>query len=388
MAEFIRLRDTDELRSPQDDVLKRAYTPWDAESEPVVKMSKGNKMLFKNEHDKEFIFVTPAVKVTASTVNRPSGIEVKHTHRLRISKIWPPPWTLGQNCLPYAPTPKPNEWFSKLETIVKKALKLAFDTPGVFTEATEKAWSRVNMESATKEIDAWNVFLSEARLPFDNDYWHIKKTTKTLDSYVTLVDIDNVEHTGNVDIMTSAIVSVGIRLWPYHMSGDVYGVSASFADTGIKFYYTGPMPAVRNHIDKRDTCLVKCNNKAWIYDVFGQFYTFQVDGKLNGTVLETENDDFLEEFEKFLIHLNEQGIGYDGTLQYQVTPEDTISMKPKGFIVDKVEENKDESSEDDSDSEKLNRMGYDKSDDFFICQLYVVDSKLRIKVIKPPYGHY
>ena len=51
-----------------------------------------------------------------------------------------------------------------------------------------------------------------------------------------MVDID-VEHTGNVDIMTSAIVSVGIRLWPYHMSGDVYGVSASFADTGIKFYY-------------------------------------------------------------------------------------------------------------------------------------------------------
>ena len=120
MAEFIRLRDTDDLRSPQDDVLKRAYTPWDAESEPVVKMSKGNKMLFKNEHDKEFIFVTPAVKVTASTVNRPSGIEVKHTHRLRISKIWPPRghWDkLSALC----GNAKPDEWFSKLETIVKKA---------------------------------------------------------------------------------------------------------------------------------------------------------------------------------------------------------------------------------------------------------------------------
>lgn len=365
MAEFVRLRDTEESETPQYDVLKRAYRTWDGESEPVVKMSRGDKMLFMNEYDKEFIFVTPAVKVIGTTVNRPNETEAKHVHRLQISKIWPPPWALGNDSLPYAPTPKPDVWFSRLETIVKKALKLAFDTPDVFKEATEKAWSRVNMESETKETDAWNIFLSEARLPFNENFWNINKTAKSLNSFITLVDIDNVEHTGKVDLRVSSIVSVSIRLWPYHMSGDVYGVSASFADTGIKFYYTGPIQTVRGNIDKKDTCLVKCNNKAWIYDVYGHFYTFWVDGKLNGTVIETENEDFLEGFEKFLIHLNKQGISYDGTLQYQVTPEDTISMKPKGFIVDKVEHHRDE-------------------DDGLYCQLYVEDGlKLRIKVVKP-----
>ena len=279
MANFLNLRYSKPEGVPTGDVLKSYYEPWKTNTQPVVRIKKKNILLLEQPNNgKEFIFNTPPVEIQDCNIN---NIRRKK-HILRISKKWPPKWTLKSKSLPYNFPEEPDKWFKELEKIAKQCLKIAFDNPDIFIEATSLAWERVNMESETAHIDAWNNFLLSANMPYDEYSWLLKKnTTKGKNNqFITIVDIANMEHTGNVTLSKGGIISVAIRLWPYHMNKNCYGISATISDAGIKMYHKGGFVLPRNTIKINQTCIVKAGSKINIYDVFGGFYKFHARGKV------------------------------------------------------------------------------------------------------------
>ena len=314
MCDIVSLfKDNNKIKA--EDVLEQYYKPWDPSIEPVAKHKKSNKILLEHlTTGCEFTFTTPPVSVLYSTINNFNDKK----HNLVISKTWPQPW--NGKTLPYMQNEEHQKiWFSKLEKITYQCLRVAWQERDLFLEATEAAWECTNMDSETPEVDAWNTFLSNANLPFTQTSWTLKKnTTKGKDKqYVTIVDIANMEHTGNVIIENNAIISVSIKLWPYHMNKHCYGVAAIIGDAGIKLYDKGGVKEARNEIKIPHTCIVKAGpSHTFIYDVFGGLYRFKVHGTIcdDGHLVVT-NDNyvfkgemFMCEFSKMLEHFKKHNI--------------------------------------------------------------------------------
>ena len=218
---------------PIHDVLKRRHHHWDMTS-PTISILK--KKISIQQDGSEAIFVLPAVRVLEAHINEPN----RDYHSIRVSKQMIPPWNGHSPSLPY--TTCPADFFFKLESVVQNSLRSAFDEPDVFEEATATAWQCVNMESANPEELAFEIFLNNAKLPYSKTEWEVRRNTvrgKSQRVYIPIVDIANVEHTMKYTIDKGAIVSIAIRLWPYHFSENSYGVSASFADAGIKVWHKG-----------------------------------------------------------------------------------------------------------------------------------------------------
>lgn len=308
MTEFLELRYSKPEGVPTNDVLQTYYEPWKTSNRPVVRIKKKNILLLEQpDNGNEFIFNTPPVQIQECIIN---NIQRKK-HLLRISKNWPPKWTLSSTSLPYNIAEEPDKWFKELETIAKQCLKIAFDNPDMFIEATSQAWERVNVESETANIDAWNNFLLSANMPYDEYSWLLKKnTTKGKNNqFITIVDIANMEHTGNVTLSKGGIISVAIRLWPYHMNKNCYGISATISDAGIKMYHKGGFVLPRNTIKKCHTCILKAGPKAFIYDIFGGFYKFNTYGKISKDgIFEPTREDFIKDFSIMLEHFASEGI--------------------------------------------------------------------------------
>ena len=253
---------------PTHDVLKSRYDIWDG-SMPDYQIKKGNKIIL-NYSGKEAQFVTPATKVLSAAVNN-HGIERngKAQHVMKISTKPLESWYIGYKSLPYAKWP--DNYFNNLENVVIHCLRIAFDDPDMFEKATEHAWDCVNMEGDDPDAMAFNIFIHNARLPFDNDSWTLKKNMKKgkgQDVFIPIVDVTSMEHTGNFEIEKGAIVSTAIRLWPYYMSDTIYGVSASFGDAGIKVYHKGGIVLPRRHWKQHHNHLV-VSNRFDLYDIRG-----------------------------------------------------------------------------------------------------------------------
>lgn len=224
---------------PIDNVLKTRHQQWDTRS-PTISVFK--KKISIQQDGVEAIFVLPAAKVLEAHINEPNS----GYHSIRVSKQMIPPWDGHSPSLPY--TTCTADFFFKLERVVQDSLRSAFDDPDVFEEATSTAWQCVNMEADNPEELAFEIFVNNAKLPYSNTEWEIKRNAvrnKSQRVYVPIVDIANVEHTMKYTIDKDAIVSVAIRLWPYHFSENSYGVSASFADAGIKVWHKGGVTVPR-----------------------------------------------------------------------------------------------------------------------------------------------
>ena len=216
---------------PSGDVLRTRYNQWDMGYNISI---KNNKISIQN-NGSEAIFMFPAVKVLEAHINEPTGTH----HSIRVLKQVLPRWDGNSPCLPY---PTNADFFPKIESVVTDCLRKAFDEPDLFEEATNEAWQCVNMEAANPEELAFEIFLNKANLPYSDLEWKIKRNTmrnKSQKIYIPIVDIANVEHTMKYTIDKDAIVSVAVRLWPYHFSANSYGVAASFADAGIKVWHKG-----------------------------------------------------------------------------------------------------------------------------------------------------
>lgn len=233
LEEAVQLFQHEPTGVPIDDVLKKRHYHRNTSS-PIISVL--NKKISIQRNGSEAIFVSPAVKVLEAHINEPNSSH----HSIRLSKQRIPPWEGNSPSLPYTSCAK--DFFFKLESVVQDSLRSAFDEPDVFEEATATAWQCVNMEADNPEELAFEIFVNNAKLPYSNTEWEIKRNAvrnKSQRVYVPIVDIANVEHTMKYTIDKDAIVSVAIRLWPYYFSENSYGVSASFADAGIKVWHKG-----------------------------------------------------------------------------------------------------------------------------------------------------
>tara|TARA_B100000214_G_C23953516_1_gene621613 strand:- start:27 stop:1127 length:1101 start_codon:yes stop_codon:yes gene_type:complete len=314
MAEFLPLLVREnELKA--EDVLIGRYNTWNG-NEPNYNV-KRKKILLEDKNGHEVSFVTPVVKAMSANVNQ-EGVQTsygKSQHILNISKQLPPSWNLGDNSLPYAPG-NPN-YFEKLEQIVIKCMRVAFEDPELFEKATEEAWNCVNIEAYDNPDDvAFKIFLSRANLPFNKNVWTIKKNTikgKNTKQYITTVDIANVEHTGNINIDKNALVSACIRLWPYYMSEKTYGVTASFNDAGIKIYHKGGHVTPRRTFNVIHTCIVKAPPNVYVYDIRGGTFSIKTPvgtyNQPNIFSLSSENNEkWLDDLSNLCAHFDTNGI--------------------------------------------------------------------------------
>jgi len=306
MSEYVYLLEHDcHPDIPQGDILPERYTTWNMNG-LTYNVGKKNKIILEKNGD-EILFRTPTVQVLNSTINDSSS----ERHILRISKEYPKPWNIGHAALPYAVGPE--NWFDKLEAVVDQCLRIAFNDPDMFEKATEDAWANINIEGfENPETEAYAVFKSRANLPYNNNSWTLKKNLKKGNSpqYITIVDIANIERTGCFTLEQGALVSVGIRLWPYCMNEHVYGVSASFGDAGVKVYHKGGHIASRRTWNKFHTCIVK-STQTDIYDVRGGIFTITtpsctVDEK--GWAVIPQGSEFLESLREYNEFLMEKGI--------------------------------------------------------------------------------
>ena len=306
MCDLISLRN-DPNKIPAKDVLSTYYTPWNPENQPIARCKGKDKILLEdNTNGDEFTFTTPPVSILDASINN----EQSKKHTITISKIWPQPW--NGNTLPHFTNDNIQKiWFEKLETIAYQCLKIAFDNPDYFKDATEMAWANASGE----ENSAWNIFLAHANLPFTANSWTLKKnTTKGKNKqHVTIVDIDNMEHTGNVKLQQGGIVSVSIKLWPYHMNKHCYGISAGIGNAGIKVYDKGGVKTPRTNIKIPHTCIVKAGDShKFIYDVFGGLYQFKLHAIVcdDGQMIPSD-EQFVNDFSMMLEHFKKHNIECD-----------------------------------------------------------------------------
>jgi hypothetical protein len=312
MTEYVHLFKHDcDPNIPQGDILPGRYVSWDMNT-LTYNVGKKGKIILEKDGD-EIIFVTPTVQVINATVNDPSVDTESYgekKHIMRISKNYPKHWQIGAEALPYALGPA--DWFDQLEKVVDQCLRIAFNDPDMYEKATEDAWGSVNIEGFDNpETEAYAVFKSRANLPYNGNSWTLKKNMKKgkEPQFITMVDITNTERTGCFSIEQGALVSVGIRLWPYYMNEHVYGVSASFGNAGVKVFHKGGHITPRRTWNKFHTCIVK-STQTDIYDVRGGVFTVTtpictIEGD---SVVIPQSSDFLEcirEYNKFLV---EQGI--------------------------------------------------------------------------------
>ena len=125
-----------------------------------------------------------------------------------------------------------------------------------------------------------------------------------------MVDIANTERTGCFTIEQGALISVGIRLWPYYMSENIYGVSASFGDSGVKVYHKGGHIIPRRTWNKFHTCIVK-STQTDIYDIRGGVFTITTpicDVDETGWLVIPQSSEFLECLREYNEFLSEKGI--------------------------------------------------------------------------------
>lgn len=257
--------------TPQHNVIDTRYTPWDGTA-PVYRPDGKTKIILEDATGAEFNFITPVVSVLMANING-AGVQSssgKVQHMMRISKQPAPAWMIGAEALPYSQTAT-KEFWDGIEQVTRNCLMVAFQQPDMFQGATELAWER----SPTKtEQEAFNIFLSKANLPYNDEAWTMRKNhmkgrgKNATNQYISIVDIANMEHTGNFAPTRGGLVSVCIRLWPYYMSEHVYGVSASFGDAGIKVYHTGGYIGPRLSWKKEHTCIVR-SSQVDVYDIRG-----------------------------------------------------------------------------------------------------------------------
>ena len=270
-SEYAHLMTPPTKETPQHDVIQTRYTPWDGTA-PLYRPEGKTKIILEDTEGTEFNFTTPVCSVLMANIN---GAGVKSSsgkvqHMMRISKDPPPTWIIGSEALPYNATCTKQFW-DNLEQVTRNCLLVAFQQPDMFQKATELAWER----SADKtEQEAFGAFLSRANLPYNDKSWTIRKNhmkgrgKNSTTQYITIVDIANMEHTGNFAPTGGGLVSVSIRLWPYYMNEHVYGVAASFGDSGIKVYHKGGFIAPRLTWKKEHTCIVR-SSQVDVYDIRG-----------------------------------------------------------------------------------------------------------------------
>lgn len=312
MSEYVYLLEhTCHPDIPQKDILPERYTTWDMQTLTYNVAKKGKIILEKNGD--ELIFTTPVVEVIHASINN-ENVDTnqygKKKHVLTISKNYPKPWNIGAEALPY--TLGPSNWFDQLEKVVDQCLRIAFNDPDMFEKATEDAWGCINMEQENPDEAAYDVFKARANLPYNSNSWTLRKNLKKnkQTSFVTLVDIANTERTGCFTIEQGALISVGIRLWPYYMSENIYGVSASFGDSGIKVYHKGGHIIPRRTWNKFHTCIVK-STQTDIYDIRGGVFTITTpicDVDETGWLVIPQSSEFLECLREYNEFLSEKGI--------------------------------------------------------------------------------
>ena len=138
---------------------------------------------------------------------------------------------------------KHKDFFNFIEQLVTDLLYKAFLDPELMQLATDFAWDQVNMDDPSDmEQQAFSIFMSRAKLPYTDKSWTLRKNVYkrmrnvVSKTYVPVYDIQNVEHTGTMEPSNGAILQLSMRLWPYHMSENTYGVSAQISDYGAKIY--------------------------------------------------------------------------------------------------------------------------------------------------------
>lgn len=193
---------------PTGDVLKEQYEETTFQN---IKCIDKDENIFFTQNDIAFNIVTPIITLKGANVNQ------EEDHAVLVDSN--------------------TAFFKKLEQLTVQAMRYAFDSPTLYQEATEIAWERVNMESDDVNEQAFENFLHGAKMP----NWILRKKSKHYRTYVPIVDVNALEHTGCFTVLKGARVKLSIRLWPYHMNGTTYGVSASIGDGGIMVYnYGGP----------------------------------------------------------------------------------------------------------------------------------------------------
>ena len=84
-----------------------------------------------------------------------------------------------------------------------------------------------------------------------------------------MYDIRGIEHTGHIEPQTGAVLQLSMRLWPYHMSQDAYGISGQISEYGAKVHYAGGIIPSRRKWKKTDYIVKKDINKWKVLDIRG-----------------------------------------------------------------------------------------------------------------------
>jgi len=158
----------------------------------------------------------------------------------------------------------------------------SFTDPEIMKLATDFAWDQVNMDDpGDMEKQAFSIFLARAKLPYNDKMWTIRKNVykrmrnAMSKTYVPVYAIQNVEHTGSMEPSNGAILQLSMRLWPYHMSENTYGVSAQISDYGVKVYHSGGLVPSHRKWEPSDYIIIKDANKWRIVDSKGGIFRIQ-----------------------------------------------------------------------------------------------------------------
>ena len=173
-----------------------------------------------------------------------------------------------------------DDFFNFIEQLVTDLLYKAFLDPELMQLATDFAWDQVNMDDPSDmEQQAFSIFMSTRYLHGQVMdvaqkclQTHEKRSIKT---YVPVYDIQNVEHTGTMEPSNGAILQLSMRLWPYHMSENTYGVSAQISDYGAKIYHSGGLIPSHRKWEPSDYIILKAANKWRILDSKGGIFRIQ-----------------------------------------------------------------------------------------------------------------
>tara|TARA_B100000424_G_C22935344_1_gene497717 strand:+ start:369 stop:1562 length:1194 start_codon:yes stop_codon:yes gene_type:complete len=282
VEECLKLREREhEAETPQFDVLLNRHDSWKKFKQfPPELIVKKDKIIMMSKNSEALITTPPFVAKGVCFHN--DGIsgykntsKYKNQYQCIIPKDNVPSETLDISLSVRKLFDENKEFYKYIENLVMNVMFFAFQQSELMNAATDFAWEHANMDSVNPEQHAFDIFMNRAKLPFDQHKWTVKKNVfkkgrnNYSKKYISIYDINNTEHTGNIHIENGAVLQLSMRLWPYHLSGDIYGISAQISKHGVKVYHAGGKIPARRKWKPHDYIINKDINRWKLLDVRG-----------------------------------------------------------------------------------------------------------------------
>lgn len=274
--------------TPQHDVLEIRHADWKKVKNSKIDIQIKNKKILLVCNGDEILLTTPAVVAQTCCLSGDGlkGWNPKDKHKNQYQCMFLKGKKPSENTFVTQDVlsmfDEHDDFFNFIEQLVTDLLYKAFLDPELMQLATDFAWDQVNMDDPSDmEQQAFSIFMSRAKLPYTDKSWTLRKNVYkrmrnvVSKTYVPVYDIQNVEHTGSMEPSNGAILQLSMRLWPYHMSENTYGVSAQISDYGAKIYHSGGLIPSHRKWQPSDYIIIKDANKWRILDSRGGIFRIQ-----------------------------------------------------------------------------------------------------------------